>query len=94
MAKINLQGDPAKRDSSGMAEVEIKTKNRGSFSISIEYRKGHSQNPMNDDELREKFLKMAAGPMGRSKASECVDLVYNFENQPNIGDFMKYLVFQ
>jgi len=93
VAKINLQGDPAKRDSSGMAEVEIKTKNRGSFSTSVEYRKGHSQNPMNDDELREKFLKMAAGPMGRSKASECVDLVYNFENQPNIGDFMKYLVF-
>ncbi len=91
--KINLRGDPVKKDSLGMVEVEIKTKDRGSFSTNIKCRKGHSENPMSDDEVRGKFLKMARGHLGGSRARECIDRVYNFEDQTDIVDFMKSLVF-
>lgn len=90
---INLVGKSTKSDKAGAAYVQIKTKNRGTFSTSVEYRKGHPLNPMGDDDIKEKFLKMAKRFISKAKANEAIDLVYDLEHQSDICDLMKHLVF-
>jgi 2-methylcitrate dehydratase len=91
--KIHLEVDPSIDNQVGGADVEIKTASKGTFSISIKTCKGHPLNPMSDQELKEKFLKMAERYMNTKRAYECIDLIYNLENLSDVFDFMKYFVF-
>jgi 2-methylcitrate dehydratase len=75
--KIHLEVDPSIDNQVGGADVEIKTASKGTFSISIKTCKGHPLNPMSDQELKEKFLKMAERYMNTKRAYECIDLIYN-----------------
>jgi 2-methylcitrate dehydratase len=91
--KINLRADPTIDNKVGGADVEIRTVSRGTFSISIKNCKGHPSNPLTDEELKEKFLKMASRVMTRQKAHKCIDLIHDLENQPDVHEFMKRFVF-
>lgn len=91
--KINLKADPTIDNKVGGAEVEIKTASKGTFSISIKNCKGHPLNPMSDEDIKEKFFRMAQRLMSKIKANECIDLIYHLENQSDICNFMKHFVF-
>jgi 2-methylcitrate dehydratase len=91
--KIHLEIDSSIDNTVGGADVEIKTATQGTFSISIKNCTGHPLNPMSDEDLKEKFLKMAKRYMSTPKTHECIDLIYDLENQGDIGDFMKHFVF-
>ena len=91
--KINLEVDPSIDNKVGGADVEIKTASKGTFSVSIRNCKGHPLNPMSDEDIKEKFLRMANRYMSTKKAHECIHLTYNLENQGDICDFIKHFVF-
>ena len=90
--KINLEVDPTIDNKVGGADVEIKTVSKGTYSISIRNCKGHPLNPMSDDDLKSKFVRMAERLMRPKKVQECIDLVYDLENQSDICNFMKQFV--
>ncbi len=91
--KINLKADPTIDNKVGAANIEITTASKGTVSISIKYCKEYPLNPLGEEEIKEKFVKMAERFMSKTKTGKCIDLVYELEHESDICDFMKHFVF-
>ena len=93
MDKIRIEVDKSIDDFAGTASATITLKDGKDLSASVEYRTGHPKNPMTDDQIKEKFLRMAEMHMGKEKAEECIKNIYDIEDLSSIRDFMSCLVF-
>jgi 2-methylcitrate dehydratase len=91
--KITLEIDPDmdRLPRSGMSEIV--TKNGKSYTMRIDYPKGHPKNPMSDDEIKTKFKSMASRYMTPKRMERIIQMIYELENLQDIGDLMKELIF-
>jgi 2-methylcitrate dehydratase PrpD len=71
--------DEAPGDVSLKQTVTIKLRDGTRFSRTVDFAKGHPQNPMSWDELVEKFRGCAEPHLGRARADRIVDLVMRLE---------------
>lgn len=69
--------------------VTVRQSGGKSFSAQVDYPKGSIQNPMSDDELRVKFLSLAAPVLGERKARALAEAAMNVEKVASVSDLMK-----
>lgn len=53
-----------------------------------EFPRGHDQNPMSDEEVEAKFLRMASGRLPESQAQIILDRCWRFDELEDIGELM------
>ena len=74
----------------GVSCKMIATLNDGrSFTSQIDYPKGSIQNPMNDQELLDKFTSLAAPVIGAKRATALADAVMTIEKSPDVSQVLK-----
>ena len=73
-----------------LAEVQITTRDGRTVSSGLMAAKGDSENPLTDEELRDKFRLLTRGIMDEGQIREILELVENFEER-KISDLMLYL---
>ena len=54
----------------------------------VRYAKGHPKNPMSDDEIEAKFLRLAESVMGRSKAQLALQRLWRLDDMKGAGEIM------
>jgi 2-methylcitrate dehydratase len=74
------------------SEVSIIDKNDRKYSLKIDFPKGDYRNPLNENELLEKFDSMVLEKVGKDKRNKMVDLIMNLENVISIQKFMKIMI--
>lgn len=82
MKKITVEPAPEfhqKYPGTLAARVEIRAKDGRQFQEEIIYPKGHPQNPMTDEEIQEKFRRLALNTMDRVQAQKIIERVYDLE---------------
>lgn len=92
-AKSKLVGGFARVPSA--AKVQIKTKDGKSYSKRVDMWKGHSQNPLTAEELRQKFLhcaEYAARPLSKNNLEKALELLGNLEEVENVNQIVALLV--
>ncbi|MBI2859504.1 MAG: MmgE/PrpD family protein [Chloroflexi bacterium] len=70
----------------------ITTKQGKSYTLRIDYPKGHPRNPMTDQEIEEKFRSMASAYLGDKRMAQALDAIKGLENLKDIGGLMKLLI--
>lgn len=73
------------------AEVTLDTKT-SKFTSRVKYPKGDPQHPMNNEELREKFLYLSSFVLSSEKAILLEKAVNSLENMPDLNDLTGILV--
>lgn len=73
------------------AMVEIST-NRGTYTKRVEYPRGSPQNILTNEELDEKFLRLAQNVLGEDKAKDLRALVNRLEQVSDIAELSSLLV--
>ena len=71
--------------------VEIKTRDGEIYSKSVRYPKGDPRNPLNDDELFEKFLRWAGPSMTEEHAQEIKKAIYKLNRLDDVSEFTELL---
>ena len=56
------------------------------------YPKGHKNNPLDDQEVSEKFRNLASASLSEQQCSDALDLLWDFENMPVLTDLFDKLV--
>jgi 2-methylcitrate dehydratase PrpD len=83
--KINILAEPeysASFPKKSIGFVEITTLNGKKFSEKIEYPKGEPENPLNENELKEKFkILMNYAGENTDSVDRIIDIVYDLENK-------------
>jgi len=95
MKKVSLESDPnflEKYPGTLAAHVEIRTKDGTLFQEKEIYPKGHPQNPMTDDEIKEKFRRLALLTFDRGQTERIIERVYDLETLEIVRDLVELLV--
>jgi len=74
------------------AHVEIQTKDGRKFKAESIYPKGHPENPMTDEEIKEKFRSLALLTFDRGQTEQIVQKVSNLENLKSVKDLVAVLI--
>ncbi|MFH1757738.1 MAG: MmgE/PrpD family protein [Pseudomonadota bacterium] len=74
------------------AHVEIQTKDGRKFKAESIYPKGHPENPMTDEEIKEKFRSLALLTFNRGQTEHIVQKVSNLENLKSVKDLVAALI--
>jgi 2-methylcitrate dehydratase PrpD len=74
------------------AHVEIQTKDGRKFKAESIYPKGHPENPMTHEEIKEKFRSLALLTFDRGQTEQIVQKVYNLENLKSVKDLVAALI--
>ncbi|MBI4188526.1 MAG: MmgE/PrpD family protein [Chloroflexi bacterium] len=91
--KVTLEID-TKLDRFGRAGItEITTRQGAKYSCHIDYPKGHPNNPMTDEDIRDKFTALANKFMTGKQIERAIDTIYHLEELNDIGHLMELLVF-
>lgn len=94
LARIEIKHDPRfdeKFPAVAEAEVEITTKDGRNFSSGTVQAKGDPDNPLNEEELKEKFNWLAGKVKKREEIDEIKQCLNNLEDMENIGPLMRLL---
>ena len=84
--KINpIPKDDFQKD---QCEVRVKYKNGDIETVAIEHAVGTTKNPLSSDFLIEKFLANAKGKSLRSRPEAIVDMIWNLEKLPDVGNLI------
>ncbi len=73
------------------AVVSILLKNGEKLSKEVIYPKGHWKNPMADEEIEDKFRRLAIGKLGNTGADAALKALWNFEEITSIDGLFKKL---
>ncbi len=68
--------------------LDIKSKSGQSYSITIDYPKGHPKNSMSDKEVEEKFESLNQGLIKSKDKKVLLDHIWNLENLKDVKDLM------
>jgi 2-methylcitrate dehydratase len=82
MKKVTLESIPQfveKYPGTLAAQVEIQTKDGKRFQDESIYPKGHPQNPMTDEEIKEKFRRLSLNTLDRVQTEKIIEKVYDLE---------------
>jgi 2-methylcitrate dehydratase PrpD len=80
MKKITVEPAPEfhqKYPGTLAAHVEIRTKDGTQFKEESIYPKGHPQNPMTDEEIKEKFRRLSLNTLDRVQTEKIIEKVYD-----------------
>ena len=72
-------------------KIIVKLKDGTTHEQEVIYPKGHYKNPLTDQELNRKFLKLATKRIERQKADKLIKLISNLENVKQITQLTKIL---
>lgn len=78
----------------GPAVVEVTTKNQKTYTGFVEFVKGHPNNPMNLEEVEEKFRKCAAfspKPLSERNLTELIAVIRKLEESRDVSQIMELL---
>lgn len=95
MKKITLEADPSfleKYPHTLAAHVEIRTKDGSKFREESIYPKGHPENPMSDEEIKEKFRRLAILTLDHAQSEQIIERVYSLENSLSAKDLIATLI--
>ncbi|MDP3878682.1 MAG: MmgE/PrpD family protein [Dehalococcoidales bacterium] len=92
--KVTLEID-TDLDRFGRAGItEITTRQGARYRCQIDYPRGHPNNPMTDDDIRNKFHSLAARFMDEERMGKVIGTINALEEVDDIGRLMRLLVFQ
>jgi len=95
MKKVTLESDPEfnhKYPGTLASHVEIRTKDGSRFKEESIFPKGHPENPMTDEEIKEKFRRLALVTLDRVQTEQIIEKVYDLENLKSAKDLVAVLV--
>jgi len=95
MKKITLESDPEffnKYPGTLAAQMELKTKDGRVLRDESIYPKGHPQNPMSEDEVREKFRQLALYSLKEEIVEQIIEKIDQFEKIKKIEDLISLLL--
>jgi 2-methylcitrate dehydratase PrpD len=95
MKKITVEPAPEfhqKYPGTLAAHVEIRTRDGRKFEEEIIYPKGHPQNPMTDEEIKEKFRRLSLNTLDRVQTEKIIEKVYDLERAERTDELMQLLV--
>jgi 2-methylcitrate dehydratase PrpD len=85
--RIEVIPDP--QCGAGQAQIEVHTQQRGLLTARVPIQKGYADNPLTDDDVKEKFLILAEPVLGSDRAHRAVELVYRMETLDDAGDLAR-----
>jgi 2-methylcitrate dehydratase PrpD len=94
MKRVTLESDPGfnqKYPGTLAAELEIKTKDGKRYQGESIYPKGHPQNPMTDEEIQEKFRRLALNTLDRAQTERIIETVYRLDKLKSVGELVAVL---
>jgi len=74
------------------AHVEIQTKDGSKFREESIYPKGHPENPMTDDEIKEKFRRLSTCTLPSDRTERIIEKVYDLENLKSAEELVALLI--
>jgi 2-methylcitrate dehydratase PrpD len=77
--------------STRLGKVSLETQQGQQYSAKVFYPKGSPENPLSGDELREKFLGLAAMVLSRGRAQQLFDAIQNIEQLRDTGELAQLL---
>jgi len=95
MKKVTLESDPEfnnKYPGTLAAHVEIRTKDGSWFKEESIFPKGHPENPMTDEEIKDKFRRLALVTLDRVQTEEIIEKVYDLENLKRTEELIDLLM--
>ncbi len=92
--KVILKGDPSLDKVRPAGISEITTKKGEKYSLRVDYPRGHAHNPMTDEEVVDKFTRMASRYMSDECVKQVIDTVFKLEKLGDIGKLYRLLVFR
>ncbi len=91
--KIELKGDPDLDKARPAGISEILTRQGGTYRCRVDYPRGHARNPMTDDEIVEKFRRMASKYMGETQMKKVIDTVFDLDRLDDIVELNRLMIF-
>jgi 2-methylcitrate dehydratase len=93
IGKVTLTGDPSldKFRPAGISEIVLKTGE--TYSLRVDYPRGHARNPMTDEEIMEKARSMALKHMGEAQFKELTAAIFDLDRLDTIDGLMKLMTF-
>ena len=76
------------------ARVKVKTKDGKEYETQVDVPKGHSQNPMSNEELADKFRDCAANaarPLSKENVEKAMELLFNLEEVDDVRQIIALL---
>ena len=95
MKKVTLESVPQfveKYPGTLAAQVEIQTKDGKRFQDESIYPKGHPQNPMTDEEIKDKFRRLSLNTLDRVQTEKIIEKVYDLEWVSGADELIRLLV--
>ena len=95
MKRVTLESVPAfneKYPGTLAAELEIKTKDGKRYQGESIYPKGHPQNPMTEEEIKEKFRRLALNTLGRTQIDRIIETVFRLDKMKSVGELVAALM--
>jgi 2-methylcitrate dehydratase PrpD len=74
------------------AHVEFQTRDGRKFKEESIYPKGHPENPMSDEEIKEKFRRLALLTLNRAQTDQIIEKVYDLENTKHPRELIELLI--
>jgi 2-methylcitrate dehydratase PrpD len=71
------------------AKVEVETTEGQRFQVFKRYPKGEPENPMSEQELSRKFMKLSTPVLGKSKAEDLAKTIEKLETLNHVRDFVR-----
>ncbi len=69
--------------------LSFKPSSAGLVTAEVPIQKGYADNPLTDDDVREKFLTLAEPVLGSNRARQAVELVYRMETLDDAGEIAR-----
>jgi 2-methylcitrate dehydratase len=94
MQKIRVAPQPAfagRYPESMPTRVTVKTASGKEYVKQVDDPLGHPRNPMSDRHVEEKFLGLAAKPLGQTRARKVIELIWRLDRVEDIGVLMPLL---
>jgi len=95
MKKVKVESDPEfsrRYPGTLAAHVEIQTRDGSKFKDESIFPKGHPENPMTEEEIKEKFRRLAILTLDRAHTDRIIEKVYDLENVKRIGELIRLLI--
>ncbi len=91
--RITVEADPDLPMFGFQGISEIITKDGRKFTKRVEVPHGIGNDPLTDEELEEKFARMAADYYDEAKTRELMDLIWNIEKEENLDKLLELMSF-
>ncbi|MDE0029578.1 MAG: MmgE/PrpD family protein [Deltaproteobacteria bacterium] len=87
MGKVEVGEDPEatrRYPAEQRARMEVELRSGRRLTRAADYPKGHSRNPLSDDELQQKFLGLTTGVLPEPRRGKLLDLLWRFDELENL----------